>query len=69
MDVEGEEKMSVCRHVYQVIGKAICPDCGGDTHESDFALQRRLHDEWIKNGKDQANKCPLGGTIRGWWDI
>ena len=58
-----------CRHIYELIGKANCPDCGGDTHESDFALQRHLHKKWIEDGKNQANKCPLGGTIRGWWDI
>lgn len=58
-----------CRHIYQRLAVATCPDCGLDTHETDFELQRELHKQWIEDGKADWNKCPLGGTLRGWWSI
>ena len=59
-----------CRHVYEYIGSDICPDCGRYTHETDIALQRKLHKQHIEDGKDAPYKCDkCGGTIRGWWDI
>lgn len=58
-----------CRHIYQRVAAEICPDCGRDTHETDFALQRELHKQWIEDGKADWNICPLGGTLRGWWSI
>jgi hypothetical protein len=58
-----------CRHIFETIGAAICPDCGGDTHETDWQEQNRLHRQWIADGKADWNICPLGGTIRGWWSI
>jgi len=47
----------------------ICPDCGRDTHETDFLQQTRLHEKWIEEGKADWSKCPQGGTLRGWWSI
>lgn len=47
----------------------MCPDCGKDTHETDHEFQTRLHKQWIEEGKHLPMQCPLGGTIRGWWDI
>jgi len=58
-----------CRHIFINLGVAICPDCGRDTHETDWQLQGRLHEEWIASGKADWNICPQGGTIRGWWSI
>lgn len=58
-----------CRHIYQRVAAEICPDCGRDTHETDFELQRQLHKQWIEDGKADWNICPLGGTLRGWWSI
>ena len=58
-----------CRHVYERIDKDICPDCGRATHETDFELQRTLHETWMREGKADWNICPQGGTLRGWWSI
>lgn len=59
-----------CRHIYENVGADICPDCGKDTHETDFALTNKLHKQHIADGKDEPYKCKdCGGTIRGWWDI
>jgi len=58
-----------CEHIYKNIYQDICPKCGKYTHETDFAYQRELHAKWIKDGKHLEMQCPLGGTIRGWWDI
>jgi len=58
-----------CRHVYEYVNQNICPDCGKDTHETDYEFQTRLHKQWIEEGKHLPMQCPLGGTIRGWWDI
>jgi hypothetical protein len=58
-----------CPHIFETIGVAICPDCGRDTHETDFEFQIELHKQWIRDGKADWNICPLGGTIRGWWSI
>ena len=59
----------MCRHIYYRIGVDVCPECGRDTHETDFAFQRKLHEEWIEQGKADWNICPQGGTLRGWWSI
>lgn len=59
-----------CRHVYEVVGAPICPDCGKDTHETDFKLTAQLHKQWWADGKADWSICPdCGGTIRGWWSI
>ena len=58
-----------CRHVYEYVNKDICPYCNKSTHEPNYELQHRLHREWIEEGKHLSMQCPLGGTIRGWWDI
>jgi len=59
-----------CKHVYEIVGEAICPDCGRDTHETDGALHARLFKEYYESDAPKAYKCPVeGGTIRGWWSI
>jgi hypothetical protein len=58
-----------CRHIYEIIKAEICPDCGRDTHETDFLEQTRLHEKWIEEGNADWSKCPQGGTLRGWWSI
>jgi hypothetical protein len=49
-----------CRHVYETIREKICPDCGKETNETDWAYQHELHREWIASGK---------ATYGGWWSI
>lgn len=49
-----------CRHVYEEVESDICPDCGRDTHRTDWAKQHELHREWIASGK---------ATAQGWWSI
>jgi len=46
-----------------------CPDCGRDTHRTDWKFSAELHRKWIADGKADWNICPKGGTIRGWWSI
>jgi len=58
-----------CAHIYRRVFQEICPDCGRYTHETNFDLQAHLHRKWIEEGKADWNKCPLGGTLRGWWSI
>ena len=52
--------MEFCNHVYRITGKDICPECGKDTHETDWALVARQREEWIVSGKAVA---------QGWWSI
>ena len=59
-----------CRHIYEYIGKEICPDCGRYTHEVDRSLQSKLFKEYYESDKPKEYICPKeGGTIRGWWSI
>ena len=59
-----------CRHVYEYVYSAICPDCGRDTHEPDIELHNKLFREYYESGEHLKWKCPIdGGTIRGWWSI
>lgn len=64
----GEQELK-CRHIYESVGQELCPDCGRDTHETDFKFEGELHRKWIEEGKADWNVCPQGGTIRGWWSI
>ena len=52
--------MGNCKHIYQDIKKLICPDCGRDTHETDWSFQHQLQKEWHENGH---------ATYGGWWSI
>lgn len=52
--------MTYCKHVYEESEYEICPRCGKDTHKTDWALQAKLHKEWIDSGK---------ATAQGWWSI
>jgi hypothetical protein len=66
----GYNEYMPCRHVYEYVGSDICPDCGGYTHETDFALQTELRKKHYEEGKHLQYICDdCGGTIRGWWDI
>lgn len=49
-----------CRHIYDSVGEELCAECGGHTHEIDWAYQAQLHEEWIASGKV---------THQGWWSI
>ena len=59
----------LCKHVYEYVNQKTCPYCGRDTHEPDYEFQNNLHRQWIADSKHLEMQCPLGGTIRGWWDI
>ena len=50
----------VCEHVYKIMNQNPCPKCGGETHETDWTYQSKLHREWIGSGK---------ATSQGWWSI
>ena len=49
-----------CRHIYEDTGEEICPECGADTHETDWDFQHTLHRDWIASGK---------AVQQGWWSI
>jgi len=59
----------ICRHVYENTGFGICLLCAQCTHETNWAETNKLHSQWIADGKADWNKCPQGGTLRGWWSI
>jgi len=61
--------MANCRHIYELVGQPICPDCGRDTHEIDNKEQSRLFKKHYASGAHLNSLCPMGGTIRGWWSI
>jgi RNA polymerase subunit RPABC4/transcription elongation factor Spt4 len=59
-----------CRHVYELVRAPICPECGKDTHETDWKVVAEQRRQWIADGKADAVICPdCGGTIRNWWSI
>ena len=59
-----------CRHVYEYVYQAICPDCGRDTHEPNYELDHYWFVKHYEDGNHLSYKCPVeGGTIRGWWSI
>jgi hypothetical protein len=59
-----------CRHVYEYVGSPACPDCGRDTHETDWKAISDQRKQWWAEGKADWSVCPdCGGTIRGWWSI
>ena len=59
-----------CRHVYEYVNAEICPDCGRDTHETDWQQHAELHRQWLREGRADWSICPVeGGTLRGWWSI
>ena len=61
---------AICKHVYELVGAPICPDCGRDTHEIDDKEQHRLFKEYYESEAPKEYLCPVeGGTIRGWWSI
>ena len=51
----------MCEHVYKNMGVPICPKCGKDTHETDWAFQNNLHKEWKAANPD--------AKYQGWWSI
>ena len=60
----------ICRHVYEYVNAAICPDCGKDTHEPDWDALGSIITDHYKNGDDKPYICPVcNGTIRIWWSI
>ena len=52
----------MCEHVYKDMGADICPKCGKDTHETNWAFiasERRKHRE--KHG--------IFYNVKEWWSI
>ena len=49
-----------CQHIYQEINFQICPDCGRETHKTDWSYQHELHKDWIASGKAE---------LQGWTSI
>lgn len=52
----------ICRHVYEIVGAEICPDCGRNTHEINWEEQKKLQKEWLKKNPDAWRNV-------GWWSI
>jgi hypothetical protein len=52
--------MDECWHIYKDTGFPLCPDCGRDTHETDWVKEWELHQKWIADGK---------ARFTGWWSI
>lgn len=50
-----------CRHVYETVNAKVCPDCGKDTHETDWEAIHEFHREWIASGKAVSDGV--------WWSI
>lgn len=48
-----------CKHVYEDLPTP-CPECGGETHQTDWKLIANQHREWISSGK---------AVLQGWWSI
>ena len=57
-----EEQIEFCEHVYKSMGASICPLCGKDTHEINWAEQHELQKQWLKDNPDAWK------TV-GWWSI
>lgn len=51
-----------CRHIYEYVNAAICPDCGRDTHEPDWKAINAYHKKWLKKNPDAWKEV-------GWWSI
>lgn len=49
-----------CEHVYRDMRTNPCPNCGKETHVTDWTEQHKLHKEWVASGKAVA---------QGWWSI
>jgi len=53
---------TLCRHVYENTGFALCPECGKPTHEVDWAKEEAMRQQWLKENPD-------AGKYGGWWSI
>jgi predicted Fe-S protein YdhL (DUF1289 family) len=51
-----------CVHVYQMVGADLCPHCGSDTHETNWAEVNEQHRAW----KEYIIDHPQEQT---WWSI
>lgn len=49
-----------CEHVYKDMGQDLCPKCGRDTHETDWAKEAQIMKQWHADGK---------AVYGGWWSI
>lgn len=59
--VRREDRTMLCEHIYNNMNANPCPKCGGETHETDWAYQWQLMQEWKK---DNPN-----AKYEGWWSI
>ena len=51
-----------CEHIYKDIGLEICPNCGRDTHETNWNF---IREERIKH----REKYGILHVVREWWSI
>ena len=47
-------QITLCEHVYKEMKQDICPNCGRDTHKTNWQFQHELHRDWIASGKAQS---------------
>lgn len=52
--------MKYCEHVYRDMRTDVCPLCGKELNETDWALIHKQHRDWIDSGK---------AVPQGWWSI
>ena len=57
-----EMPLMTCEHIYKNIGADICPNCGRDTHETDWEF---IKQERIKH----REKYGILHVVREWWSI
>lgn len=47
-------QITLCEHVYKEMKQDICPNCGRDTHKTNWQFQHELHRDWIASGKAES---------------
>ena len=53
---------TLCRHIYENTGFAICPDCSKPTHEIDWETDNANAAQWRIDNPDD-------GSTYKWWSI
>ena len=54
--------MKHCIHVYELVGSGLCPHCGKDTHETDWDIQLKLRQDYVK-------KVGILHQSISWWSM
>lgn len=53
---------NLCRHIYEYVNSAICPDCGSESHEIDWVKVNKMNKKWLKENPNAWKQV-------GWWSI